>query len=235
MDFYDPNDEEENSQSLLNDESVEDYTEDVGLSEHPHVVFPSLEMTGGDRNDNRATRGPPIVPPLPPHHSTRGPPIVPPHYAINPEATEVDDEDEEMEQFVVHQGVRIPAPTEFADIEIVGLNKSSSGRSCSVHGCCGDNIQIGDCLRLVKTIVMIKGESQEAIKLVKIQDGVESCTVAFLPRVWITLPKVQRNIGYFAVVKELYKTSPNGYKREKSHKNCGMASCFFLNDIARSE
>jgi hypothetical protein len=36
-------------------------------------------------------------------------------------------------------------------------------------------------LRLVKCVVPMKGRTEEAVKLVKIEDGSKSCTDAFVP------------------------------------------------------
>jgi hypothetical protein len=90
------------------------------------------------------------------------------------------------------------------DLEIVGLIANNNGRSCSIHGCCGSELIVGDLLHLKETIVMVEGRDEEyAVKLVRIDDGVEVCTMAFVPRLQLNLPIVRRNIGHFCVVKEL--------------------------------
>jgi hypothetical protein len=120
------------------------------------------------------------------------------------------------------------------DLEIVGLNSHSNGRYCSVHAVCGDHVRVGDVLRLVETVVTVDGHLEDAVKLVKITDGGEGCTVAFIPRLQINLPIVRRNINKFCVVKELYKNSTNTYKRTKSHRHIGMAGVVLLNEIDRN-
>jgi hypothetical protein len=124
---------------------------------------------------------------------------------------------------------------ESLDIEIVGLQSCSNGRSCSIHEVCGDYVEVGDLLRLIPTVVTINGKDQGAIKLVRLMDEADGCTVAFIPRILMDLPRVQKNLTKFCVVKELYRDSPNSFKRHKNHRNMGCASCYFLDDIPISE
>jgi hypothetical protein len=122
------------------------------------------------------------------------------------------------------------------DMEIVGLLSDTNGRSCSVHTACGEYVRVGDLLRLKKTCVVVNGKTETAIKLNKItDDGVEGCTVAFVPRIHLTTPIVLRNINCFCRVKELYCNSKYTFIREKSHRNMGMAGVVLLNEIPRAE
>lgn len=121
------------------------------------------------------------------------------------------------------------------DLEIVGLNAANNNRSCSQHETCGEHVIPGDVLRLVRCVVTIKGETEEAIKLVKIADGTATCTVAFVPRVFAKEQKVLRNINKFVQVLELYSDSDNSHKRRMSYQNLGMASVAFLDDIPVNE
>jgi hypothetical protein len=124
------------------------------------------------------------------------------------------------------------------DLEIVGLYSAANGRSCTIHSQCGASVRVGDLLRLKRTMVTIgvNEEIQDAIKLVKItNDGVEGCTVAFLPRLVIETPTVIRNVGCFCVVKELYCDSSSLFKQQKSTRNMGMAGVVLLNDIPHAE
>lgn len=211
--------DEYNSQSLL-DDSVEEYTD----TQHPPNLYPPLIFHQ------------PVAAIYQSAGETAVEPVV---EAPDPEEeVGLDDNDDEMvecQRYLQVAGQTIPAPTEFADIEVVGLHVNSSGRMCEKHSCCGRTVVVGDCLRLIRTIVFINGENEDAIKLVKISDGVETCTVGFVPKVWIPLAKVQRNIGCFAIVKELYADSTSSFKREKSHRNCGMASVYFLNEVNANE
>jgi hypothetical protein len=75
---------------------------------------------------------------------------------------------------------------------------------------------MGSLVRLVRTLVDINSESELAIKLVKIVDGIDGCTIGFVPRVQSRLPKVVDCLDRFAVVRELYSSSKCSYKQEKS-------------------
>lgn len=67
-----------------------------------------------------------------------------------------------------------------ADIEIVGLHSSTNGRSCCQHACCGKHAAVNDVVRLVRTVVTVNDNIEPAIKVVKIADGVETCTIGFV-------------------------------------------------------
>ena len=121
------------------------------------------------------------------------------------------------------------------DFEVVGLLSDTNGRSCCSHEVCGEFLLQGDLCRLVKTVVTIKGVDEEAIKLVKIQDGVPTCTVGFVPRVHARSGRVFRNIGELCLVQEIYLNSTNTYTRSKAHKNRGMAGLSFTKNIPYDE
>ena len=114
------------------------------------------------------------------------------------------------------------------DIEIVGLSSNTNGRSCTLHAVCGDAVEVGDVLRLVPCVVTINHETEEAIKVVKVVDGVDTCTVAFVPRVQSSLPGVKGHTYKFVQVIELYSKSDSPYKRSKSQSNRGMARVSLL-------
>ena len=80
-------------------------------------------------------------------------------------------------------------------IEICGLKESSNGRMCSTHAVCGEHVKINDILRLKECIVEVNNTLEPAIKLVKIAEGSETCTVAFIPRIYYSLPKVRNGIN----------------------------------------
>jgi hypothetical protein len=121
------------------------------------------------------------------------------------------------------------------DLEIVGLSASTNGRSCTRHTKCGNHVHIDDLLRLVKCVVTINGRAEEAVKLVKVEEGSDCCTVAFVPRVSSKLPKVQQNINRFVQVVEIYNDSDNTHKRRMANQNHGMASVAFIDDIPVGE
>lgn len=118
------------------------------------------------------------------------------------------------------------------DFEIVGLHCGSNNRSCPVHEICGKSVKRDDVLRLVSRVVHIRGkEPEEAICLVKIEGGTHTCTVGFIPRAFLKIPRIRNKIGRAAVVLELYSDSNNTFMRRLSNKNLGMASCRFIDDI----
>ena len=85
------------------------------------------------------------------------------------------------------------------------------------------HLAVSDLVRLVKTVVEVNGVPEEAINIVKIASGVETCTVGFVPRVMAKMERTQLQVAKFAQVVELYKDSLNTHKRRMSHQNCGMA------------
>lgn len=121
-----------------------------------------------------------------------------------------------------------------AMIEICGLTETSNGRTCNMHECCGITVVVNDTLRLKRCLVEVNGFAEEAIKLVKLSWGSETCTVGFLPRIYYNLPKVQQNINKNVQVVKLYKEG-NSYEKQKDRVNAGMATCVFINDIPIEE
>jgi hypothetical protein len=68
------------------------------------------------------------------------------------------------------------------DIEVVGLYCSSNGRSCCSHIICGEHIVPGDLQHPVQTVVEVEnGVIKEAVKVVRIVDGVDCCNIGFIP------------------------------------------------------
>ena len=65
-----------------------------------------------------------------------------------------------------------------ADLEIVGLESSSNGRSCTIHRACGTSVAAGDVLRLVRCTVPVNGETEEAVKCAKVVDSVDKCSTS---------------------------------------------------------
>jgi hypothetical protein len=95
-------------------------------------------------------------------------------------------------------------------------------------------IKVNDTLRLKECIVIIDNQPEPAIKLVKIAEGCETCTVGFIPRMYYKLPKVKNSINGLLQVVSLYKDGTT-YKKHKDHANKGMASCVFMDDIPMLE
>lgn len=121
------------------------------------------------------------------------------------------------------------------DFEVVGLENGSNGRSCCQHDICGKYLLPRDVVRLVKCVVTSEMGPEEAIKLVRIMDGNEGCTIGFIPRVQGNLPKIQNAVDSCAQVLDIYKHSKNETKQFKSKRNQGMCCCILLNEILQKE
>jgi hypothetical protein len=67
------------------------------------------------------------------------------------------------------------------NFKIVGLFSSNNGQFCYSHEVCGQHICVSDVLRLVKTVVDVVEVADESIKFVRIIDGMDACSVGFVP------------------------------------------------------
>ena len=56
-------------------------------------------------------------------------------------------------------------------IEIVGLVGEGNGRSCEIHKCCGESVQVGDVLRLRQVVLEVNGQLEKCLKAVSIVDN----------------------------------------------------------------
>jgi hypothetical protein len=93
------------------------------------------------------------------------------------------------------------------DFEMIGLFGSSNHRSCERHAACGQFVNKNDTLRLVSCLVDVSdgghtGEmrNETSIKLFKIEDGTETCTVAFVPKAYASMPSIRNSINKFVTV-----------------------------------
>ena len=123
--------------------------------------------------------------------------------------------------------------TKKPEFKIVGIHKHGSGCFCFMHSHCVMQVAVGDVLWLVCVFVTTSDskEPKEAVKAVKIIDGLESCTVSSISQQAFTwLERISGKIGNFCVVLDLYDNS-NKNKQILSKKNHGVASCFFLNAV----
>ena len=83
---------------------------------------------------------------------------------------------------------------------------------------------VGDVLRLVECVVTVNNVTKRAIKCVKVINGVDTCTVAFVSCVIAKLEHVLAHLNKFVQVVELYGKAENLFKWSKSHCNLGMHS-----------
>ena len=129
------------------------------------------------------------------------------------------------------------------DGELVGLKASSLGRSGERHVACGQQLEVGDFVRLKREIVLVVDDAtgvaapEVVVKAVLIEHGQESCTVGFLPRHIALRPLISARLdGQLAQVIELYDTlGEDCYKRTKSIRNHGMAAYIHLNNVPLME
>ena len=129
------------------------------------------------------------------------------------------------------------------DGEIVGLHNPGNGRSCNQHDCCGLHVRPGDLIRLKREVMEViyqqdgdpepDARFETVIKAVVIRDGVEACTVGFLPRHVACRPQEAAFLHRkFGQILELYADDPEDRMRaNKSRRNHGMASYRLLDDI----
>ena len=103
-----------------------------------------------------------------------------------------------------------------------------------MHDCCGEHIYPDYLIRFKLSVVDVDGKTEEAIKVVRVRDGTESCTIGFLPRNIVKSGK-DRFVGKFAQIIELYEHSDNTTMRRKSNRNKGVASFRLLKDIQEQE
>ena len=75
----------------------------------------------------------------------------------------------------------VAAKSPYINFEIIGLYATNNVRACVQHACCGEHVRVGDVLRLRTVVVTIKKTPEEAVKLVKIVEGMETYTVGFIP------------------------------------------------------
>jgi hypothetical protein len=115
--------------------------------------------------------------------------------------------------------------------EIVGLHGENNGRCCSQHVGCGKYLEVGDICRVVATHVRIQDVVEDAIKLVKIADGAETCIVAYVPRAYMKNAQVIMALNREVQVLELYDHSANSTKKAMLKRNMGMASVISLHQI----
>lgn len=121
------------------------------------------------------------------------------------------------------------------NLEIVGLARTSLGRSCTIHECCGEHVEAGSLLRVVPSVASVNGQLEEIFKCVHVTGGADGCTVALVPRYFVEAIRAKSRAYSFVQVIEVYDHTTSKRKLEKSKANGGMASCIFLEDIPISE
>jgi hypothetical protein len=72
---------------------------------------------------------------------------------------------------------------------------------------------------------------EDAIAIVRIEDGVESCTVGFIARVQMHAPKDVWSVNMFCVVAEFHNILDIRYIRGIAQRNYGMAGLNLVDNI----
>lgn len=106
--------------------------------------------------------------------------------------------------------------------DIVGLYASTNGRSCNLHPCCGEQLELGDKVAFRRRLVQVDGVNEFGIEVILMNNYEPTCTVGFLPRHVVARCNHEAPI-WFAEIIEICSTSNNEIKRKLSHENKGMA------------
>jgi hypothetical protein len=102
------------------------------------------------------------------------------------------------------------------DGEIVGLGGTTNGRCCARHACCGEHLRPNDYVRFRYVKLDFGRHTEDEVKAVKLWEGMETCTVGFLPR-YVVQTRGSEFVNKVAIVLELYEYSHNSTMRSKSH------------------
>jgi hypothetical protein len=67
-------------------------------------------------------------------------------------------------------------------VDIMGMKKENRGRSCELHECCGDQVQVMTKVKIVKERMIYRdgGEEDDVLAVYLVGDGVIGCKVGFL-------------------------------------------------------
>ena len=117
----------------------------------------------------------------------------------------------------------------YRDIDVVGCDEGSNGRSCLNHDVCGTQIQVGDIFIFRWAVVPVENEIEEVIKVFIIRDVSQECHIGYLPRRLLIQKDNFKN--KMAVVLEDLRRSNNAQKRRKSLRHKGIVVCRMLDEI----
>ena len=115
-------------------------------------------------------------------------------------------------------------------LEISGLHNGTNGKSCSMCAICGDHIKSGDTVRLVPMAIECQDIEEVAVKCVKVVDGLNGCTVAFVPRNCMEPPKDKNHFDGFAQVVDVHSESKSSHKQPRAKANDGFAKSKSLSE-----
>jgi len=114
--------------------------------------------------------------------------------------------------------------------ELYGLYESTNGRSCEIHQCCGECLQVNDLVLFKPTTVEIDEVEEVAIAAHIVKEGTILCRVGFIPRVMVIRYGLQSFEKKFAQIQLLYKYSDNRFCRKLDHEKRGIAKFCVLNN-----
>ena len=121
--------------------------------------------------------------------------------------------------------------SEHPDHHIVGVLDSSHGQGCVVHRCCGESLRPDDLVRFRTTFLDDpSGEVIDAMKVIKIVDGIEGCCVGFLPR-RLAADYKDKYATKFAQILAVYSETERVPAKRKREHSLGIATFTLLDDI----
>ena len=105
-------------------------------------------------------------------------------------------------------------------VDIVGITKPGSGRSCEEHAICGSLLKHDTLVRFRAVQINVEGKEETALAVYWVMDGLDRCRVGFLPR---HLIKHKEDYdGKLAQVVDLLEESASPSDRAKSKRNYGV-------------
>ncbi len=119
-------------------------------------------------------------------------------------------------------------------IEIVGIAEKNRGRSCHKHDCCGSQLEVRSKVQLKKERLAYQdgGVEEDVLAVYCVADGAVGCKVGFLPQ-HLASKGADAYDGLYARVMEVYSVqSRNSTKRQKFHRNKGVAAAKIMGDSA---
>ena len=130
----------------------------------------------------------------------------------------------------------IPPPIQHPSgvtVEIVGIARGDRGRSCEEYDVCGAVLQ-EDCVVWIWHVQIIgaTGNEESALAAYWISNGIDCCSVGFLPR--HLLKQWEENDGSIAQVVDIYKGSDSPAKKRKNVRNSGYCEAVLNEDTHRT-
>jgi hypothetical protein len=114
-------------------------------------------------------------------------------------------------------------------ITVVGLEKRTNGRNCDHHDVCGSVLTVGSIVRFQKTRVTIRRRTEDALAVILVNDGIESCRIGFLQRAEAShFDNLDQRSG---VIKSILSDSEDKEVRTLSYSLGGAAECELIENM----